>query len=374
MTGRGTILSPVIRALICTAAVAGAVLVTSTAGAHSPTPWFGTYSVSVSGGSQDTSWTLNHTPTSRCDAPSNGQGSDDQDFLAGAAKTTEITGAGTVAFPTTIAGLELNYTESREGSITEGTPEAGPSECAGPSGEASKPPQPDCGTRSLTTLINVDPAPGSASIESGDVSAAGEPPYDDCPVFGNVVPAFASPVVATLPPLGPASDGGLASGHAKLTATEPITETDTSGQTTLNLELTFTRLAVFDALGMPADTTLTVGSNGDVNVPVTCPAGSACSGTVSLDLGAAASTSSRRVGFLAASSAPRYPAPLSGFAVALSSAKFHLRPHQRGVRLRIQGGRLFARSLAKSTLAVVISEGSGKKSARYVAGTAQLRP
>jgi hypothetical protein len=362
------------RRLICIAALAWALLLTATAGAHSPTPWFGTYSVSVAGGSQDTSWTLDHTPTSRCDAPANGQGSDDQDFLSGGSKTIDITGAGSVAFPTTITGLELNYTEDRDGSITEGKPEASPSECSGASGEGAPPLQPDCGTRSLSTMINVDPAPGSASIEGGEVSDAGEPPYKDCPVFGNVVPAFASPVVATLPPLGPAADGGVASGAAKLTATEPITESDTSGQTTLDLELTFTRLAVFDALGMPADTTLTVAADGDVDVPVTCPAGGTCSGTVALDLGAVADASSRNATARDAADAPRFPAPVSGFAVALSSAKFHLRPHQRGVELRIHGGRLFARSLEKTTLAVVISEGSGKKAARYVAGTAHVRP
>jgi hypothetical protein len=93
-----------------------------------------------------------------------------------------------------------------------------------------------------------------------------------------------------------------------------------------------------------------------------------------LDLGAAATSSSRGDLARAASAAPSYPAPLSGFAVALTSAKFHLRPHQRGVTLRIHGGRLFAKSLAKTTLAVVISEGTGRKSARYVAGTAHLRP
>jgi hypothetical protein len=59
-------------------AVLAAILVTaSPASAHSATPWFGTYQVSIVGGSQDTTWTLNHVATSGCDVSSTGQGSDD---------------------------------------------------------------------------------------------------------------------------------------------------------------------------------------------------------------------------------------------------------------------------------------------------------
>jgi hypothetical protein len=85
--------------------------------------------------------------------------------------------------------------------------------------------------------------------------------------------------VATLPPLGPTLDGGVPSGRATLQATEPVTEQDVTGQTTLKLELEFTRLLVVDAMGMPADVTLSVSDSGSTTVPIECPAGS-CSGTV----------------------------------------------------------------------------------------------
>ncbi|HEY1834521.1 MAG TPA: hypothetical protein VGG08_08800 [Solirubrobacteraceae bacterium] len=360
------------RRLLCAAVLCASLVVPALAGAHGATPWFGTYGVSVVGGSQDASWTLQHTPISPCDAPASGQGSDDQTFTPGASKTLELSGVGTSAFPTTIDGLELQYSENRDGTITQGQPaDANPADCDLISGEGVITPQPDCGPRSLSTEIDVDPAPGAASIEQSPAAGAGqEPPYKDCPVFGDVVPAFAAPLVAVLPPLGPASAGGLAAGEAKLTAVEPETETGVSGQSTLNVELRFTRLAVFDALGMPADANLAVSASGAVTVPVGCPAGAACGGSVSLDLGAGASGASAR----AASSAPRFPTPVGTYAVALVSAKFHLRPHQKGVVLHLHGGRLFAKSLARETLDVVVSEGSGKKSVRYVAGTAHLRP
>ncbi len=336
----------------------------SAAAAHSSGPWFGSYQVSVLGGSQQAQWSANHASTGRCDPSINGQGSDTQTFLPGAPQVVQLSGAGSSAFPTTISGLQLNYTEDREGSLTE-TPV--PQECAVASGEGgATPPSPDCGTRSLSTSIDVTPLPGSASLQQspGADTGAGSP-YQDCPVFGAVVPAFASPLTASLPPLGPTLSGGAPSGTALVQATEPIAEEDVTGQSTLKLELRFTSLLVVDALGMPADAALTVGSSGDVTVPVSCPAGT-CSGSVTLAFDSSASGA--RV-----ASAPRFPQPVSPYTVSLASARFHLKARRHGVVLHLQGGRVFAKALAHDTFAVVVSEGSGRRSVRYVAGLAHLR-
>jgi uncharacterized protein (DUF3084 family) len=73
------------------------------------------------------------------------------------------------------------------------------------------------------------------------------------------------------------------------------------------------------------------------------------------------------------SSASRFPAAVTGYVVALASARFHLRPRQHGVVLHLRGGRAFARSLSATTLAVIVTASSGKRSLRYVAGQAHLR-
>jgi hypothetical protein len=362
------------RCVLVLPALLATILVTaSPASAHSETPWVGTYQVSVVGGSQDTTWTLNHMPTSGCDVSSTGQGSDDQDFLTGSPQTVQFNGVGSTAFPATIMGLALNYTESREGSITSSQPTAGnTAECPAASGGGEEAPvTPDCGTRSLSTSVDVDPSPTSPSLmQSASAGVADEPPYKDCPVSGEVVPAFASPLVATLPPLGPALDGGVPSGRATLQATEPITEQDVTGQTTLKLELELTRLLVVDAVGLPADVTLTVSASGSTTVPIECPAGS-CSGTVGLELGGVASASSlgRAV---AAVAAPRFPAPVTVAEPVIASAHFHLEAGHRGVVLHLPGGRRFARSIASTTFDVVVTQGSGKHTLRYVAGQGHL--
>jgi hypothetical protein len=348
--------------------------VASSADARGSAPWFGTYQVSVVGGSQDASWTLNHVPTSECDAPSSGHGTDEQTFLPGGAQTVQFNGVGSTAFPSTISGLELRYDEDREGSITEGQPAAAnPASCSLASGgEGSPPPTPDCGTRNLSTQIDVDLSSAAPRLgESPAASVANEPHYKDCPVFGQSVPAFATPLVAALPPLGPTNVGGLPSGRATLEATEPIGEADVAGQTTLKLELQFLRVLVVDAMGMPADVNLSVDGQGDATVPIECPSGT-CSGTVALELGGFASGSSviRAHG---AAAQPRFPAPASVAEPTIASARFQLKAHHRGVRVRLPGGRRFAKSIASTLLDVVVSEGSGKRRVRYVAGDAHLR-
>jgi len=338
------------------------------------TPWFGTYDVSVRGGEQHTAWTFNHVPTSSCDAAGNGQGTDTQTFLPGAPQVTQMSGVGSTAFPATISNLQLSYTEDREGSITYGQPAEpnGPGCGVASGGGESTPPTPDCGSRSLSTSIDVTPLPGDPSLEENPAASVGnEPPYKDCPVFGEVVPAFASPLAVTLPPLGPAPAGGVPSGTATLTASEPITDADVTGESTLKLELQMTRLFAVDPLGMPADAALTVDPSGTTDVPVTCPAGGSCTGTVSLAFDT--SPTNALAARAHAAGAPRFPEAVSGYVIALTSAHFHLRARQRGVSLHLHGGRVFAKALSSDTLAVIVSEGSGKKSVRYIAGLAHVR-
>jgi hypothetical protein len=355
------------------ALLASILVAASPASAHSATPWFGTYQVSIVGGSQDTTWTLNRVPTSGCDASATGNGSDNQDFLPGSPQTVQFNGVGSTAFPATIMGLALNYVENREGSITSGQPTAANTEeCPASGGGGEAPVTPDCGTRSLSTSVDVDPSPVSPSLtQSVSAGVANEPPYKDCPVSGEVVPAFASPLVATLPPLGPTLDGGVPSGRATLQATEPITEQDVTGETTLKLELQFTRLLVVDAMGLPADVTLPVSVSGSTTVPIECPAGS-CSGTVGLELGGVASDSSFGHA-VAAVAAPRFPAPVTVAEPVIASAHFHLKAGHRGVVLHLPGGRRFARSIASTTFDVVVTQGGGKDRVRYVAGQGHLR-
>jgi hypothetical protein len=355
-------------------AVMAAALSWASPAALAATPWFGTYDVSVLGGEQHTSWSFNHVPTSPCDAPGSGQGTDTQTFLPGAPQVAQMSGVGPVAFPGTISNLQLSYTEDREGSITYGQPaDPNATGCSVASGGGeSTPPTPDCGSRSLSTSIDVTPLPGDPSLQQSPAASTGnEPPYKDCPVFGEVTPAFASPLALTLPPLGPTLAGGAPTGTATLSASEPITDPDVTGESTLKLELRMTPLFAVDPLGMPADAALPVDSSGSTSVPVTCPAGGACSGTVSLAFDTAQTNAI--AGRAHAAAAPRFPEAVSGYVIALASAHFDLRARQRGVRLRLHGGRTFAKAISPDTLAVIVSEGSGKKSVRYIAGLAHVR-
>ena len=166
------------------------------------------------------------------------------------------------------------------------------------------------------------------------------------------MPAFASPLTASLPPLGPLLAGGIAQRDRGGAGDRADRRRLTSrGQSTLKLELRFTSLLVVDALGMPADAALTVGSSGNTTVPLSCPAGT-CSGSVALAFDAQRPAAQ-------GASAPRFPQPVSAYTVSLTSARFHLQAGHRGVVLHLQGGRAFAKALAHDTFAVIVSEGSG---------------
>ena len=166
------------------------------AAARPGVPWFGTYEVAVAGGSQDTNWTLDHQsdPNLYCDATETGKGTEDEQFLPGAAKVVQLTGVGTHATVGLIDGLTLPVVYNREGSIATGQPPSNQQDCPSGGDDGSNP-TPDCGTRTFTYTIDVDPGPSSPSI--AEDAASNNPDndlYQDCPVEGDSAPAFASPL------------------------------------------------------------------------------------------------------------------------------------------------------------------------------------
>jgi hypothetical protein len=328
-------------------------------------PWAGTYQVQLIGGSQEASWTLSRPSGNPCLGGERGQGTDAQAFLPGAPAVAQLTGVGVSAFAASIAGVELKISEDRQGSITRGpSADSNPGDCIGEATESPLPSGSDCGTHTLTASLSIDPVPGTAAVGG---SAEDPTPFLECPVFGEVAPAFASPVTSSMPPLGPASAGGPPSGDATLQATAPITDSGVSGSTTLRLQLRFTRLAVVEALAMAQDPTITASPSGSLDVPVSCPAGS-CAGTITLGPAPNATVAS-----VHAAALPRFPAPEAAPVPQLGSASFHLRAHQRGVRLQISGGAIYARALRGVQLAIYVSERSGRAVVRYIAGDAHVR-
>jgi hypothetical protein len=350
----------VLAAVLAVSAVAPAA-----AAAHGAAPWAGTYEVQLIGGSQEASWTLSRPSGTPCLGGESGQGTDAQTFVPGAPAVVQLAGAGVSAFAASIPSLELKIAEDRQGSITRGAPaDSNPGDCIGEATESPAPSASDCATHTLTASLAIDPVPGRAAVGG---SAYDPTPFLDCPVFGDVAPAFASPVTSLMPPLGPASAAGPPTGEATLEAVAPITDPGVSGSTTLRLHLRFTRLAVVEPLAMAQDPTITASPSGSLDVPVSCPAGS-CAGTITL--GPAPNTTFAPV---RSAGLPRFPVPEAGPVAQLGSATFHLRAHQRGVLLHISGGINYARALRGVQLAIYVSERSGRTTVRYIAGYAHIR-
>jgi hypothetical protein len=352
------------------ARVLGAVLALSAispaaAASRGVAPWAGTYQVQLIGGSQEASWTLSRPSGNPCMGGESGQGTDAQTFVPGAPAVVQLTGAGVSAFAASIPSLELKISEDRHGSIARGQPaDSNPGDCIGEATESPLPSGSDCATHTLTASLSIDPVPGTAAVGG---SAEDPTPFLECPVFGDVAPAFASPVTSSMPPLGPASAGGPPTGDATLEATAPITDYGVSGSTTLRLQLRFTRLAVVEPLAMAQDPTITVSPSGSLDVPVSCPAGS-CAGTITLGPALDA-----KVASVQAVGPARFPAPETAPVPQFGSATFHLRTHQRGVRLHLSGGIIYARALRGVQLAIYVSERSGHATVRYIAGDAHIR-
>jgi len=350
---------------VLVAILAASAIAPAAAVAHGAAPWAGTYQVQMVGGSQEASWTLSRPSANPCIGGESGQGTDAQSFLAGAPAVVQLAGAGVSVFAASIPNLTLKITEDRQGSITRGqAADTNPGDCIGEATESPMPSASDCSTHTLSASLTIDPVPGTAAVGG---SAEDPTPFLECPVFGDVVPAFASPVTSSMPPLGPASAGGPPTGEAALEASAPITDPGVSGSTKLSLQLRFTRLAVLEPLAMAQDPTITVSPSGSLDVPVSCPAGS-CAGTITLGPAPNATLAS-----VHAAGATRFPMPETGPVAQFGSASFHLRAHQRGVLLHVTGGIIYARALRHVQLAIYVSERSGRATVRYIAGDAHIR-
>ena len=336
----------------------------ATAASRGAAPWAGTYQVQLTAGSQEAAWTLSRPSGNPCIGGETGQGTDLQTFVPGAPAVVQLTGVGVSAFAASIPGLPVRVSEERQGSVSRGpAADSNPGDCIGEATESPVPPGSDCATHLLTGSLSIDPIPGVAAVGG---SAVDPTPFQQCPVFGDVAPSFASPVTSSMPPLGPASAGGPPVGDATLQASAPITDPGVSGSTKLTLRLRFTRLAVVEPLAMAQDPTIKVSPSGSIDVPVSCPAGS-CAGTIALGPAPNATIASVR-----AATAHRFPAPQTAPVPQFGSAAFRLRAHQRGVLLHISGGILYARALRRVQLAIYVSERSGRATVRYIAGDAHI--
>ena len=151
-------------------------------------------------------------------------------------------------------GLALNYTENREGSITTSAPTgANTAECPARGGGGGAPvtrrtAAPAASRRASSRSL----ADLAEHLESVGADTATNP-LQGLPRLrsGRTGVCLAARRDAASARAG--ARGGVPSGRATLQATEPITEQDITGQTTLKLELQFTRLLVVDAMGLPAD-------------------------------------------------------------------------------------------------------------------------
>lgn len=360
------------------AAAPAAASVASPAGALAsavPGPWVGAYRVSVLGGFENATWSLNHAPSGPCDAPRTGAGTDDTTFLRGRPITTQLVGLGAghaLSFaPLTLA---LSYEENRHGSVTAGAPaDTSPLDCPLAAGSAGGPTLPsDCGQTRETTSIDVGLDPSDLELRQHYTGVHFTSPYANCPVEGVVPPDFASPLTVQVPVLGPRSAGGLASAKAQLTADEPILSPDALGSTELELQLLFTRVIAVDAMRLPAGARARIGSHRTVTLPLRCPAGGACTGTVSLSVDVVSTDAAGGATAAPYAIAP-YPRPLARAGRSIAAGRFALRAGQSGVDLALRRGRNAVRRLRGRAVDVVVTQTSGAEKIAYDAGRARLR-
>ena len=176
-----------------------------------------------------------------------------------------------------------------------------------------------------------------------------------------------------MPPLGPIDAGGVPTGDIDLTATDPLTDDpDVTGSTDLTLKLKITLVATVDTIAMPsADAAVDVNpTTGAADVPIECPAGAACAGTVALGLGGVAAGGA---GDVERTAAVHYPGPVTTKEPTLASASFHLHGGQRGVTVHLIPSAMYLKAISHTTLDVIVTERSGSHRLSYDAGLAHLK-
>ena len=320
--------------------------------------WVGSYRVSVLGGYENTSWTLDHVPAGPCDAPVTGSGTDDTTFFSGEAVTTELIGTSARALNWRVLTLELAYTENRQGSTTSGTPaDTNPADCPAAARVLPAPAgATDCGLTHERTHIDAGLDPSAPLLRQHYTGVHFDSPYVNCPVAGVVPPQFAAPLTAHLPPLG---TGGPRTATASLTAEQPIATPGYAGSTQLDLRLSIRRLVAVDAMRLHAGARPPVRPGGRLTLPLSCPSAAPCHGSVALTVGVRSAPAAYQL------------APASG-GNAVAVARFRLPAGGRGVQVTLPGGRALTRRLARRRVDVVITEGSGARTVTYDVGTVRL--
>lgn len=347
--------------------------VLAAAPAQASAPWVGQYLVGVGGGRQQTSWTLSHADAGACDVSQNGSGTETATFQAGAGSPMFAAGSGSGAPRLGPASdVLLPAIVDREAQVAYGPDDGddGPAYCATPPPAA--PASPDCGTKTAEGFIDVTPTSGlGLDIQPGASQlAGGGPPYAACAFHGVPFPSLVEPSLtlsaASFGPAAPASflaDGG---------ASRPVADPGTSGTSTIDIQLRFTRALVTGSTRPgPGAGTLAVARDGSLSLPLRCPRGGpACAGTIQLGTGGLAVSIESRL--RAGPSA--FPAPVTSTEPTVASNAFRLRPGRAGrVRLRLASGRRLVRRLARIDVDLVESVRKGSRLLRFVIGTTHLR-
>ena len=348
---------------LAASALAVAALLAPTAQAHPGLPWFGQYQAVVVGGSGHIKWTYDHVPTSKCDTGGSGSGSDTVTFLSSPAETFDVTGIGPIAFPQAIPSLDVHFIEDRTGAISYDPLPAG---CPGGNGNGGPPPAPDCGIKSGTVTLSVQLPQPETSVSV--LTYPSQPTYLTCPLMGYPPPYFPSPMSASMPPMGPASDGGAPAGHAILNASgTDFVQPGQSGSADVHLELHLTRLLAVNAMGIPArDTDLRAVSGGELSLPLACPPGGACTGTVTL-------ASSPGEAADATAAPPAFPTTIPAGLRSVASAHFRLRPHRHGVTVALPAWLRARLRSGAQRLDVLVKERAGRRTISYWAAVIQIR-
>ncbi|HVP03723.1 MAG TPA: hypothetical protein VMT10_14225 [Solirubrobacteraceae bacterium] len=336
-------------------------------------PWVGMYSVVLTG-SQDNSWTLNHQSTGACDATETGSGSEHAELSASVPGIVTITGVGASPQFPALRNIAIRASLDREGTITDQPAAPGTDTGGCASGDGSAPPPVDCGPR--TTTVHVDLVPNAAGLEIDTADQGSTTPaslYQNCPNTGATLPYLVTPLLGVFSGggLGPAADAGLAVARLTFRGDQPSTDPDVQGDVRDQITLTMTRVSVTNAMGIPDGLdVLGVNDAGAGTVPLSCPAGATCSGSLALQI-AVPDASSSAVRARAAG----YPAQVGADGAVLARTPFRIRAHHReSLRLDLhsRGTRMVA-SLQGVPIDLVVSERVGKHTMRYAVGQVTLR-
>jgi hypothetical protein len=172
-------------------------------------------------------------------------------------------------------------------------------------------------------------------------------------------------ITAKMPQLGPNIDGGAPVATAEIAANYPLAGSGLGGHVKLRLMLHLIRQVVVDPMGLPPDlSTLHVTRDGRVAVPLICPPGPACDGTVSLDTYV---LPARDDGFAPARVAPPFPTAVPTPIRPVAQARFALAPGKRRVVLHLASSYLSA-SQPVQAFQVIVRQRVGRRRVGYWIG------